>query len=89
MMQWLEIQQIVQTINLNNMKDGLIWMWEASGCFSVKSMYDVVNFGWIEPGDIHCVWKIKVPQKFISFFGCFFTISYSLEITWSRDKILY
>lgn len=31
MMQWLKIQQIAQTITLNNMKHGLIWMWEARG----------------------------------------------------------
>jgi hypothetical protein len=67
MMQWLEIQQIAKTISLNNMKDGLIWMWEAKGIYSVKSMYDVVNFGGIKHVDIHCVWKIKVHPK-IHFF---------------------
>jgi hypothetical protein len=49
------------------MKDALIWMWEANGVYSVKSMYAVVNFGGIKPVDIHCVWKIKVPPK-IHFF---------------------
>jgi hypothetical protein len=51
-------------------------------------MYAVFNFGGIKPVDIHYVWKIKVPPKFISFFGYFSTINYSLEITWSRDKAL-
>jgi hypothetical protein len=67
MVQWLEIQQIAQTITLNTEKDALIWMWEANGVYSVKSMYVVVNFGGIKPVDIHCVWKLKVPPK-IHFF---------------------
>jgi hypothetical protein len=41
----------------------LIWKWEASGVYSVKSLYVVVIFGGIQTVDIHCVWKIKVPQK--------------------------
>jgi hypothetical protein len=67
MVQWLEIQQIAQTITLNTEKDALIWMWEANGVYSVKSMYVVVNFGGIKPVDIHYVWKLKVPPK-IHFF---------------------
>jgi hypothetical protein len=42
-------------------------MWEASGVYSVKYMYVVVNFGGIKPIYIQCVWKLKVPQK-IHFF---------------------
>jgi hypothetical protein len=40
-----------------------MWMWEANGVYSVKSMYDVVNFGGIKPFDIHSVWKLRVPPK--------------------------
>jgi hypothetical protein len=67
MLQWLEIQHIAQSITLNDMKDSLIWMWEASRLYSVKSMYAVINFGGIKPINIHCVWKLKVPPK-IHFF---------------------
>jgi hypothetical protein len=68
MMQWLEIQQISQTIILSSIKDSLIWKWEANGLYSVKSMYVVANFGGIKPVDIHCVCKIKVSPK-IHFFS--------------------
>jgi hypothetical protein len=55
MVQWLEIQQIAQIIHLNTENDTLIWMWEANGIYSVQSMYVVVNFGGINPVDIHSV----------------------------------
>jgi hypothetical protein len=67
MLQWFEIQQIAQTILLNDSKDCLIWKWEANGVYSVKSLYAVVNFGGVQTIDIHSVWKIKVPPK-IHFF---------------------
>jgi hypothetical protein len=68
MLQWFEILQIAQSIHLNADSDALIWMWEANGVYNVKSMYDVVNFRGIKPVDIHCVWKIKIPPRFI-FYG--------------------
>jgi hypothetical protein len=68
MLQWFEIQQIAQSIHLNTESDALIWMWEANGVYNVKSMYDVVDFRGIKPVDIHCVWKIKIPPRFI-FYG--------------------
>jgi hypothetical protein len=77
MLQWLEIQQIAQTISLNNMKDSLIWMWEASRLYGVKPLSIFNVFG-----------KLKYLQKFISSFGCSSTTSCSLEITWSRGKML-
>jgi hypothetical protein len=82
MLQWLEIQQIAQTIQLSNTQDCLIWKWEANGLYSVKSLYAIVNFGGIKAVDIHCVWKIKVPPKIHFFFGYFFTIKSPLEIIW-------
>jgi hypothetical protein len=89
MLQWLEIQQIVQTIHLDDSQDCLIWKWEASGVYSVKSLYDVVNFGGIQTVGIHCVCKIKVPPKIHFFsFGCFPTTGFSLEIIWSKDRVL-
>jgi hypothetical protein len=39
------------------MKDGLIWMWEANGVYSVKFMYVVVNFGGIS------LLILKYPQN--------------------------
>jgi hypothetical protein len=47
-------------------------MWEASGLYSVKSMYAVVNFGGIKLVDIQCVWKIKVPPKIYFFLWLLF-----------------
>jgi hypothetical protein len=87
MLQWLEIQQIAQTILLDDSKDCLIWKWEASGVYSVKSLYAMVNFGGIQTVDIHCVWKVKVPPKIHFFSGCSPIINFSLETTRSKDKV--
>jgi hypothetical protein len=67
MLQWFEILQIAHSIQLNADIDALLWMWEANGVYSVKSMYAVTNFRGIKSVDIHCVWKIKIAPK-IHFF---------------------
>jgi hypothetical protein len=63
MVHWFEILHIAQSIHINNESDALIWMWEANGIYTVKSMYAVVNFRGIKTVDIHGVWKIKIPPK--------------------------
>jgi hypothetical protein len=67
MVKWFEIVQIAQTLSQNDKQDTLIWMIEANGLFSVKSMYVIINFRGVTPVNIHSVWKIKVPPK-IHFF---------------------
>jgi hypothetical protein len=67
MVQWFEILQIAQSIHINNETVALIWMWEATGIYSVKSMYAVINFRGIKTVDIYGVGKIKIPPK-IHFF---------------------
>jgi hypothetical protein len=63
MLQWYEIIQIAQTLHLDDEDDALIWMWEANGIYSVKSMYAIINFRGVLPGNIHSVWNLKVPPK--------------------------
>jgi hypothetical protein len=67
MLQWFEILQTAQSIQLTTNSDALIWMWEARGVYTVKSMYGVVNFRGIRTIDIHCVRELKIPPK-IQFF---------------------
>jgi hypothetical protein len=72
MIQWLEIQQIAQTLTLNDSNDSLIWMWEACGLYSVKSFYVVVNFGGLNLLIFIVFGKLKCPQIFIFFFWLLF-----------------
>jgi hypothetical protein len=63
MLQWYEIIQIAQTLHLDDEDDALIWMWEANGIYSVKSMYAIINFRGVLPVNIHSTWNLKVPPK--------------------------
>jgi hypothetical protein len=67
MLQWYELVQIAQTIQFSNETDNLIWKFETSGMFTVKSTYVVINFKGIIPVNVHLVWDIKIPPK-IHFF---------------------
>jgi hypothetical protein len=80
MLQWFEILQIAQSINLNSDSDHSILMWEVNGVYTVKSMYVVVHFRGIKHVDIHYVWKLKIPPRFISFCGFWLITSFILEI---------
>jgi hypothetical protein len=44
MLQWYEIVQIAQTLQITEEGDALIWMWEPNGIYSVKYMYVIINF---------------------------------------------
>jgi hypothetical protein len=67
MIQWYELVQIASSIQFSAESDALIWKFESSGVFTVKSMYVVVNFKGVLPVHVHYVWDIKVPPK-IHFF---------------------
>ena len=50
-------------MQLNNEEDAILWKFDSKGVYSVKSMYDVINFRGIIPTHVHAVWKIKVPPR--------------------------
>jgi hypothetical protein len=63
MVQWYQVLNIAQTINLPNEADSLSWKLDSSGAYTVSSLYVVLNFRGVMPVNIHEVWKINIPPK--------------------------
>jgi hypothetical protein len=69
MIQWYELVQIASSIQFSEESGALIWKFESSGVFTIKSMYVVVNFKGVLPVHVHHVWDIKIPPKIHFFLG--------------------
>jgi hypothetical protein len=44
LLEWYEIMKIAQTLNLSGEEDSVVWQYEASGVYSVSSLYAIINF---------------------------------------------
>jgi hypothetical protein len=61
MLQWFEILQIAQTLHLSSESDALVWKFEPSGVFSVKSMYAMIIFRGIVP--VSCAFCLEAQTS--------------------------
>ena len=41
---WLEVVQLVLTVQLTDDEDALIWQFSTSGTYSLQSLYKIINF---------------------------------------------
>jgi hypothetical protein len=83
MLQWYEVLQIAQSLQLTEEDDALLWKLESDGLYSVKSLYAVINCRGVLPVHVHSVWNIKVPPK-IHFF--LWLLSHNRVLT--RDNLV-
>jgi len=60
---WLEIVELVATIQLSDEEDEFIWNFNFSGIYSSQSLYKVTNFRGIKSVHVSAVWNIKVPPR--------------------------
>jgi hypothetical protein len=68
---WEEIVSRVESLNLNDEEDELLWMHSSSGIYSSHSLYSVINFrgdgGWgggrVTPIYVSAVWKLLIPPR--------------------------
>lgn len=66
---WHELVDLVKPIVLTSSPDTPKWMIDASGLYTVKSFYEMINFGgMISPVNDACG-KCCAPQRFMCFFG--------------------
>jgi hypothetical protein len=60
---WLDIIELVSTIQFTNEEDEMIWHFNSSGIYSSQSLYKIINFRGIKPVHVSAVWSIKVPPR--------------------------
>ena len=60
---WLELVEIVSSIEYNDGGDSLVWEYDSKRVYTSKSLYAIINFRGIVPMYIPAVWKIKVPPR--------------------------
>jgi hypothetical protein len=64
---WEELVSIVETLELSDVDDEVIWQYNSSGIYSSKSLYAVINFRGVTPVFISSMWGLRVPPR-IHFF---------------------
>jgi hypothetical protein len=60
---WLEVVELVSTINLSDVEDALIWQFSSKGIYSSQSLYKITNFRGVQPIHVSALWGIKVPPR--------------------------
>ena len=66
---WLELIELMKTIDLGDIDDQPVWMFHPSGVYLVKSFYGVVNNGGVTPIHTPAVWKLHIPPVSTFSFG--------------------
>jgi hypothetical protein len=64
---WLEVVELVSTINLTDDEDSLLWQFSSQGTYSSQSLYKIINFRGIHSVHVPAVWSIKVPPRVFFF----------------------
>jgi hypothetical protein len=68
---WLELVDLMRTIQLTDCEDKPLWLFHPSGEYSIKSFYGVVNDGGVVPVHTPAVWKLRVPPRIHVFLWLF------------------
>jgi hypothetical protein len=62
---WEDLISVVETLELKEGNDSLVWCYQSSGVYSAQSLYVIIKFGrgGISPVYVPAVWNIMVPPK--------------------------
>lgn len=62
-----DIQNLLSTIRLTNLKDKVSWRWAQSGLFSVRSLYTFLQDGGVKGSGLSQLWSIRTSLKVMIF----------------------
>lgn len=60
---WLEVIELVSTIQISPVEDEMVWQFSSKGTFTTQSLYKIVNFRGISQVHIPAVWGLKIPPR--------------------------
>jgi hypothetical protein len=60
---WLDLINLVSSIEFSDADDNPVWMLHPSGEYSVKSFYAMVNNGGVTPVHTPAIWQLSVPPR--------------------------
>jgi hypothetical protein len=60
---WDDLLVVVQTLELKDGNDSLVWCYQNSRVYSVQSLYTIINYRSVSPVYVPVVWNIVVPPK--------------------------
>jgi hypothetical protein len=63
MCRWRELCALLGFVSLSRDRDTPIWSVEASGKYSVRSFYNLVNDGGVRVPHLASIWKISIPGR--------------------------
>lgn len=58
---WLEIVELVATVQFTEEEDEMVWQFTTSGEYSSQSLYKIINFRGIKTVHVSAVWGLKIP----------------------------
>lgn len=91
--QWYELAAELNNVQLTNTPDQVKWLWEKSGKFSVKSVYDRMRSRELGKGYKH-IWKARIPEKimilmWLTEYRAILTKDNMIKRNWKCDPICY
>jgi hypothetical protein len=60
---WLDIVELVSTVQFSEDEDEMVWNFNTSGVYSSQSLYRVINFRGITTVHVSAVWSLKIPPR--------------------------
>lgn len=60
---WLDIAELVSSIQLSEEEDEMIWQFNCSSNYSSQSLYKIINFRGIKSIHVPAVWSLKIPPR--------------------------
>ena len=63
MSKWHDLIQVISTKTLTDEEDQPVWLLESSAIYSVKSFYNMINWGGVSTPIWKKFWKIVLPNR--------------------------
>lgn len=60
---WLEVAELVSTIQFTDEEDEMVWQFTSKGTYSSQALYKIINFRGIKQVHVSAVWGLKVPPR--------------------------